>query len=55
MVEKGRATWQVRWTAPDRLTEPLQLHVAANAANGDKSEFGDMIFTGQYQFNSGAQ
>lgn len=55
LIEEGRATWQVRWAAPDRSDGPVLLHVAANAANNDASEFGDFIFTGRHRFNPGAE
>ena len=42
----GEAAWTVRWTAP---AEPMTVvfHVAANAANGDDSEFGDHIYVSE--------
>lgn len=40
------AVWHFHWTAPgDRGS--VTLHVAANAANGDNSPFGDLIYTAQ--------
>ena len=36
--------WQFQWEAPERRA-PVVLHVAANAANRDDSEFGDSIHT----------
>lgn len=50
----GEASWSVRWRAPrgrggDGVGPPagecgaVAVHVAANAANGDDSEFGDRI------------
>ena len=36
--------WVLRWTAPPSSTGPIVLHAAANAANGDDSEFGDRIY-----------
>lgn len=41
----GRATWRVTWLAPSDTGAAAVLHVAANAANGDDSEFGDAIYT----------
>ena len=38
--------WQVIWLAPDAGAGPVAFHVAANAANGDDSEFGDNIYLG---------
>ncbi len=37
------ARWTVEWRAPAHATS-VSLHVAANAANGDQSEFGDYIY-----------
>jgi hypothetical protein len=37
--------WRVEWTAPDDAAGAVIFHVAANAANGDKSESGDFIYT----------
>lgn len=36
--------WLLTWTSPDSAAGPIVFHVAANAANGDKSEFGDFIY-----------
>lgn len=36
--------WLLTWTSPDSAAGPVVFHVAANAANGDKSEFGDFIY-----------
>ena len=41
------ATWALAWTAPDGCPSAV-LHAAANAANGDDSEFGDRILTGTW-------
>lgn len=38
------ATWSFRWTAPQDSLDVV-FHVAANAANGDNSPFGDLIYT----------
>ena len=37
------AEWQVMWTAPAEECESIVFHVAANAADGDDSPFGDDI------------
>jgi len=39
----GTARWVVEWTAP-AAADVVRFHVAANAANGDASEFGDFIY-----------
>ena len=36
--------WPLTWAAPDSAAGPVVFHVAANAANGDDSEFGDFIY-----------
>jgi hypothetical protein len=41
-VEGATTRWQLEWTAPTR-GGVVSLNVAANAANGDASEFGDFI------------
>ena len=43
--EGGRIEWAVEWTAPTDATAPVVFHAAANAANGDESQFGDFIYT----------
>ena len=37
------AVWRFHWTAPGDRGSVI-LHVAANAANGDNSPFGDLIY-----------
>jgi nucleoside-diphosphate-sugar epimerase len=45
LLTRAEATeWTLEWRAP-REGEAVVLHVAANAANGDQSEFGDHIYT----------
>jgi hypothetical protein len=41
----GERIWQVTWTAPAQPSADIVLHLAANAANDDLSEFGDRIIT----------
>jgi hypothetical protein len=38
------ARWTIRWTAPAGSRTVL-FHAAANAANGDDSQFGDFVYT----------
>lgn len=39
--------WQLIWTAPpDPFSGTVIFHVAANAGNGDDSEFGDRVYVG---------
>lgn len=42
-VAAHEAVWTVRWIAPDEPAGPVAFHAAANAANHDDSEFGDVI------------
>lgn len=39
----GSVTWEFDWTAPEG-SAPIVLHAAANAAGGDNSPFGDLIY-----------
>ncbi|MEX2632912.1 MAG: choice-of-anchor V domain-containing protein [Balneolales bacterium] len=36
--------WEITWSAPEIPSGPVVFNVAANAANGDDSEFGDFIY-----------
>jgi len=38
-------SWNITWIAPATLTDTVVLNIAANAANGDQSEFGDWIYS----------
>lgn len=42
--DKGKNSWVVRWKSPQVKEGAVIFNVAANAANGDQSEFGDYIF-----------
>lgn len=50
--EQGAIRWQFVWEAPERTDTPLLLHVAANAANGDASEFGDWIYLHEFHMDA---
>lgn len=39
----GVAEWRFRWRAPDMIEDAILFYIAANAANGDNSSFGDAI------------
>ncbi|MGH7502165.1 MAG: choice-of-anchor V domain-containing protein [Longimicrobiales bacterium] len=41
---KDSTEWAIRWTAPPAASGTVILHVAANAANYDDSEYGDRIY-----------
>lgn len=43
-AENGEKNWEIRWRAPDQADQPIIFNIAANAANGDASEFGDWIY-----------
>lgn len=45
LTGKKEATWQVEWSTPARPGDTICVHVSANAANDDASEFGDDIYT----------
>lgn len=48
-VARDTAAWRLEWRAPAEgagASAPVVFHVAANAANGDDSEFGDFIYVG---------
>jgi hypothetical protein len=42
-VAGHEAAWTVTWIAPEKPVGPVHFHAAANAANDDDSEFGDVI------------
>lgn len=45
LVAPDSARWSVEWTAPESSGDSVVFSAAANAANGDDSNFGDQIFT----------
>ena len=42
------AVWVLDWQAPSKKAGAVKINVAANAANGDDSEFGDLIYAHAY-------
>ena len=46
-VASHESSWRIRWTAPAEAPVPVIFHVAANAANYDDSEFGDVVLTAE--------
>lgn len=46
-AEDGAAAWTVEWTAPLPPTREVAFHVAALAADGDGSQFGDAVRTAE--------
>jgi hypothetical protein len=51
-AEPGVGRWTLRWTAPDP-PGTVVVHLAANAANDDDSEFGDRIFLADQRIEAG--
>lgn len=50
----GEARWTLEWTAPDTAAD-VMVHVAANAANDDASEFGDHIYSAATRLRASRQ
>lgn len=46
-VAPDTARWTVLWTAPAAPAGAVAIHVAANAADGDETVYGDLIFTAE--------
>jgi hypothetical protein len=44
--EPGSARWTLAWTAPEDPSAAVVFHAAANAANYDDSELGDVVHSG---------
>ena len=47
LTSTDTAIWRLVWTAPESAAR-IMIHVVANAANDDASEFGDIIHTRSY-------
>ncbi len=45
------ARWHFTWVAP-AIADSVIIHVSANAANGDDSDFGDLIYTWTVRFHT---
>lgn len=45
----NKNSWTVRWQAPNSIEGPVIFNIAANAANGDQSEFGDYVYAKEFQ------
>lgn len=48
----GSARWTLAWTAPEEPSGAVVFHAAANAANYDDSELGDVVHTGSVESRS---
>lgn len=42
--ESSKTDWAITWQSPATIGDSIYFNVAANAANGDQSEFGDWIY-----------
>ena len=51
LVMRDTARWSFAWTAPE-VGDSVLFHGAANAANGDASEFGDVVYVLEVQTDS---
>lgn len=49
-----QSSWTFRWTAPATSTGPVTFYFAGNAANGNGSESGDLIYTRNATVQPGA-
>lgn len=49
--EGNTSSWNVKWKAPDSAEGIIIFNIAANAANGDMSEFEDFIYTEELEIN----
>ncbi|MGM0546573.1 MAG: choice-of-anchor V domain-containing protein [Bacteroidota bacterium] len=47
--EENKNRWMGRWQAPESPKGPIIFNIAANAANGDQSEFGDYIYADEIE------
>jgi hypothetical protein len=47
LAEDGAAVWTVEWQAPAAPAHTVALHLAALAADGDGSQFGDVVRTAE--------
>ena len=46
-VGRDSARWSLVWVAPPEGAGPIHLHLAANAADGDRSALGDHIYAAE--------
>jgi hypothetical protein len=44
---EGTSVWVLEWAAPAEAAGPVTFHAAANAADGDESPLGDLVYTTQ--------
>lgn len=48
-LQQGVAEWQILWVAPADINHKIKFLLAASAANGDESPFGDQIHYREYK------
>lgn len=51
--QNGSKVWSFTWKAPENSDQPIIFNLAANAANGDESAFGDYILVRELVVGSG--
>lgn len=49
LSEENKNSWIVTWQAPESVSSAVIFNVAANAGNGDQSEFGDFIYADEWK------
>lgn len=49
--QENTNSWTIKWTAPEPTEGTILFNIAANAANGDQSEFGDFIYSKERKVN----
>lgn len=52
-AEGGEKNWKILWKAPTDTIQLVVFNIAANAANGDASEFGDWIYLEEIKIEPG--
>ncbi|MTI89243.1 MAG: hypothetical protein FH748_14910 [Balneolaceae bacterium] len=52
-VDEDDFRWTVHWESPDSISGRVIFNIAANASNGDQSEFGDWIYVQEFSTSPG--
>jgi hypothetical protein len=52
IVNNGSVSWPVQWRTPTTVALPIEIYVAALAANGDQSPLGDTVHFQSYEFRA---
>lgn len=50
----GQATWRIKWSTPENIPGPVDVFLAASAANDDGSPFGDTAHFKSYRLSAAA-